>query len=361
MFHPNINQMKKLLLIATALVISAGLSAQKGPAKLKPGVPVVSNQIYKIDEASIVQKPSIVNVIERPAYRATSEVTVLNIGGAANAYGLYNGGRTALWADPGTNSVAFSHRMLANPGSGYLAYDISKNGGNTWTNNVQVFNPTAGGTANARYPQGVIYNPAGNTNPDNAYYSFFAPTLDGSNGTAGSWGGYAGGTTKLDGTGLSQIGWPTQPPYRHNVPDAMTINPVTGDIFVVESSLVGGLGNQYLDSLLITRGVFNASLGKYEYEQSLLYAPSAIAYGGDASAVADARVAFAPDGLVGYIMILGDNGGDLFATGVSYYPILYKTTDGGLTWDETPTFAVLGGPDGIPGIVNELLTDDQIA
>jgi len=353
--------MKKLLLIASALIISAGLTAQKSPARLKPGVPVVSNSIYKIDEANIVQKPSMVSLVERPAYRATSEVTVLDLGTSANAYGLYNGGRTALWSDPNTNTVAFSHRMAANPGSGYLAYDISKDGGNTWTNNNQVFNPTAGGTANARYPQGLIYNPAGNTNPDDAYYTFFAPTLDGSNGTAGSWGGYAGGTTKLDGTGLSQIGWSTQPPIRHNVPDAMTVNPATGDIFVVESSLVGGLGNQYLDSLLITRGVFNASLGKYEYEQSLLYAPSAVAYGGEFSAVSDTRVAFAPDGMVGYIMILGDNGGDLFATGVSYYPILYKTTDGGVSWDETPTFAVLGGPDGIPGIVNECLTDDQIA
>lgn len=353
--------MKKLLLIATALVISAGLTAQKSPAKLKPGVPVVSNQIFKIDEASIVQKPSIVSLIERPVYRSTSDITVLDIGISANAYGLYNGGRTALWSDPITNTVAFSHRMAVNPGSGYLAYDISKDGGNTWANNNQVFNPTAGGTANARYPQGLIYNPAGNTDPDNAYYTFFAPTLDGSNGTAGSWGGYCGGTVKLDGTGLSQVGWSSQPPIRHNVPDAMTINPVTNDIFIVESSLVGGLGNQYLDSLLITHGVFNAPLGKYEYEQSLLYAPSAVAYGGDFSAVSDTRIAFAPDGMTGYIMILGDNGGDLFATGVSYYPILYKTTDGGVSWDETPTFAVLGGPDGIPGIVNECLTDDQIA
>ncbi len=353
--------MKKLLLFATALIVSAGLTAQKSPAKLKPGIPVFSNQLFKIDEENMVKKPVMVTVAERPTYRATSEVTVLNLGNAANAYGLTNGGRTALWADPNTNSVAFSHRMLVTPGSGYLAYDRSKDGGNTWVNNIQVFNPTAGGTANARYPQGVIYNPAGNTNPDNAYYSFFAPTLDGSNGTAASWGGYGAGTTKLDDTGLSQVGWPSIPPYRQNVPDAMAVNPVTGDIFVVESSLIGGLGNQYLDSLLITRGIFNPALGKYEYEQSLLYAPSAILYGGTASAVADTRVAFAPDGMIGYIMILGDNGGDLFATGVSYYPILYKTTDGGVSWDESPISVTLGGPDGIPGIVNECLTDDQIA
>ena len=312
-------------------------------------------QMFNIDEASIVKTPSMVNIMQRPSYKATADITVLDLGNAANAYGLYNGGRTALWADPNLNTVGFAHRMTPTPGSGYLAYDISKDGGNTWTVNNQIFNPTAGGTANARYPQGVIYNPSGNTNPDMAYFSVFAPTLDGSNGTAGSWGGYGAATTMLDGTGNSQIGWPSVPPIRHNVPDAMTINPVTGDIFVVDPSVVGGLGNQYVDSLVITHGVFNSATGAYDYEQTLLFAP-VNTYG---TAIADTRIAFAPDGMVGYIMTLSDNGEDIFATESAYYPILYKTIDGGLTWDESPIVVPLGGPDGLPGIVYGLMDDAQ--
>ncbi|MFH1118464.1 MAG: T9SS type A sorting domain-containing protein [Bacteroidota bacterium] len=351
--------MKKLLLFAIVLFVSAGLFAQKSPAKAKHGFPVSSQLLYDIDDARVVKAPATVAAPYRPAYKATADVTVLDLGGAANAYGLYNGGRTALWADQDLNSVAFSHRMLIPPGSGYLAYDISKDGGNTWSNNNQIFNPTAGGTANARYPQGVIYNPEGNTNPDEAYMSVFAPTLDGSNGTPDSWGGYGAATTKLDGTGNVQVGWPSAPPIRHNVPDAMTLNPVTGELFVVESSLVGGLGNQYVDSLLITKGIFNAETGAFDYEESLFYAPTIIPYGGDNTAIIDTRIAFAPDGMTGYIMTIGDNGGDLFATESACYPILYKTSDGGLTWDEDPIVVPLGGPEGLQGVVYGLMDDAQ--
>jgi len=347
--------MKKLLLFTFALLISAGLSAQKSLAKAKHGFPVASQKLYSIDEARLVKTPANLPAPYRPSYKATADITVVSIGNAANAYGLYNGGRTALWADPNLNTIAFSHRMLATPGSGYLAYDVSKDGGNAWLINNQIFDPTAGGTANARYPQGVIYNPAGNTNPDAAYISVFAPTLDGSNTEPGSWGGYAGATEKLDGTGTSQIGWPTVPPIRQNVPDGMTLNPVTGDVFVIDHSMIGGLGNQYVDTLVITRGIFNSGTGAYDYEQSLLYAP-VNTYG---TAISDNKIAFAPDGMTGYILTLSDNGEDIFATASAYYPILYKTTDGGITWDEDPIVVPLGGPDGLPGIVYGLMDDAQ--
>ncbi|NTW23125.1 MAG: T9SS type A sorting domain-containing protein [Lentimicrobium sp.] len=347
--------MKKLLLFTSALLISAGLSAQKSLAKAKHGFPVASQKLYSIDEARLVKTPANVAAPYRPYYKATADITVVSIGNAANAYGLYNGGRTALWADPNLNTIAFSHRMLPTPGSGYLAYDVSKDGGNTWLINNQIFNPTAGGTANARYPQGVIYNPAGNTNPDAAYMSVFAPTLDGSNTEPGSWGGYAGATVKFDGTGVSQIGWPSVPPIRQNVPDGMTLNPVTGDVFVIDHSMIGGLGNQYVDTLVITRGIFNSGTGAYDYEQSLLYAP-VNAYG---TAISDNKVAFAPDGMTGYILTLSDNGEDPFATESAFYPILYKTTDGGVTWDEDPIVVPLGGSEGLPGIIYGLMDDAQ--
>ena len=349
--------MKKVLLFAAVFGITLGVTAQKSPAKLKSNVPTSSLRIANYDDVDLVKTPSVVSAITRPSVKGTSEISVLNLGNSANAFGLYNGGRTAVWADPNLNTIAFSHRMLATPGSGFVAIDYSKDAGSTWTVNQQVFNPTAGGTgiAPARYPQGLIYNPAGNTVPDNAFVTTFSATLDGSN-ASDSWGGYGTSCVKLDGTGLVQSGLTSHPPIRQNVPEAMTINPVTGDIFVVDPSLVTGLGNQYVDTLIITRGVFNATTNAYDYEQSLLYAP-VNAYG---TAIADTRIAFAPDGLTGYIMTLSDNGLDPMATTLAYYPILYKTTDGGLTWDDSPITVSLGGPDGIFGIINGLLTDDQI-
>lgn len=345
--------MKKLLLIASAVCIGFGLYAQKSPAKVKINAPVSTLQMYDVVEPEMIQSPSVVTTYPESSYRGTSEISVINLGGAGNAYGLYNGGRTALWADPNTNTVAFFHRMLSTPGSGYIGYDLSLNGGTTFTVNNQLYNPTIPPGANARYPQGVILNPTGNTTPTNAYAVTVNPILDGSNGTADSWGGLGTASIKLDGTGIAQESWPTVAPYRNNVPDAMTINPVTGDVFVVEGSLIGGLGNQYVDTLVITRGVWTGSA--MEYTQSLLFAP-VVSYG---TSVADTRIAFAPDGMVGYIMTLSDNGQDAFLTGSSFYPILYKTEDGGLTWDPTPITVILCGPDGLPGIVNGLMDDAQ--
>lgn len=349
--------MRKLLLFSLILGFSMSLNAQKATNRLKEGTKIKSNQIQMYDDLDILNVPSTVNFVT-PSTRGTSDITVVNLGTSANAYGLYNGGRTALWADPNINSVAFVHRLLT-PGSGYIGYDLSKDGGNTWTVDNQIFNPTAGGTANARYPQGVIYNPAGNTVADNAYFSGFFPTLDGSNAGSGSWGGYASATVKLDGTGLGQLGWPSDPPIRQNVPDAMAINPISGDIFVAEPAYIDGIATGYTDTLVITRGIFNATSGQYEFEQTDFYAP--MIHGADIAGIADCRIAFAPDGQVGYISLIADNEEDLMATGLAYYLVLYKTTDGGQTWDESPITVSLGGPEGLAGITEGLLTDEQIA
>ncbi len=350
--------MKTTLLLTVALGLSITVMAQKSPGKVKANLPSVSLQIQNADDADLCTSPTQVNFV-KPEAKGTTEVSIVTLGGAANTYGLYNGGRTVLWADPNINSVAFFHRMNTTPGSGYIAVDYSTDGGTTWEVNQQVFNPTVTGTANARYPQGVIYNPQGNTTAANAYMTGLWPTLDGSNAGAGSWGGYGVSTLKFDGTGLTQDGWPSEPPIRQNVPDAMTINPVTGDVFVVEPALVDGLTPNYTDTIVITRGIFNSELGTYEYEQDAFWAP--MHHIPDTASYADTRIAFAPDGQIGYISILGDNEGDEFATGASYYPILYKTTDGGITWDEEPIVVPLGGPEGLNGVVYGLLTDEQIA
>jgi hypothetical protein len=352
--------MKRSLLLTVAIGITVFATAQKSPAFLKEGIKSASSSNAVYEDIELTKTPSTVNYFQ-PEGRGTAEVTVVNLGTSANAFGLYNGGRTALWADPNLNTVIFTHRLSASPGSGFIGYDVSKDGGNTWTVNNQVFDPNAGGTANARYPQGVIYNPQGNTIPDSAWFHAFFPTLDNSNPSppTGTWGGYGTATEQLDGTDGSQDGWPTDPPIRQNVPDAMTINPVTGEVWVVEPSYIGGLATNYTDSLVISRGVFNEATNQFDYEQSLFYAPTV--HGETIAGIADTRIAFAPDGQVGYIMLLADNQEDVFATGLAYYPVLFKTTDGGNTWDESPITVPLGGPEGMEGIVEDLLTDDQIA
>ena len=46
------------------------------------------------------------------------------------------------------------------PGSGFLAYDYSTDGGITWQVNNQIYDPELTGASLARYPEGGIYNPS---------------------------------------------------------------------------------------------------------------------------------------------------------------------------------------------------------
>ena len=291
----------------------------------------------------------------------TRDINYVNpfmIGQSGNAYGFVFMRTTYLWADNNINSITFIHRMLLTPGTGYLAYDISKDGGVSWTNDVQAYNPTLPDGFDGRYPQGAIYNPPGNTDPDNAYFHYFAPTLDGSN-TGGTpptnWGGYAYGVKQLaDGSTPTQNNLPSEPPvFYHYLPSAFTVTQA-GEAWMVDASELGDAsGYIYQGSLIIGRGTWNPDLSDFVYNFDLLSLD--IEPGGG---INDIKVAFAPDGLTGYICVMTSLPDPLEYT--SYHPVLLKTTDGGDSWSN-PIEVQLGGTDGLDGIKqylsDSLLTD----
>lgn len=275
------------------------------------------------------------------------DVNVVNpiaIGQAGNAYGFSYMRTTYLWADNDINSITFMHRMLNPPGTGYLAYDVSTNGGQSWTNNNQVYNPTLPDAYNARYPQGVLYNPAGNTNPDNAYFSYFAPTLDGSN-TAGTteWGGYCWGTKQLAAGSLpTQHNQASTTLFRQFLPSGFTLTQL-GETWVVDEENDGSSGSYvYTGNLILGHGIWNASTEEFDYtfdHLELEIDPD--------DGVNDVKVAFAPDGMTGWICVLSNRVPSLPYT--MYHPILFKTTDGGQTWSD-PIEVQLGGADGLENV-----------
>ncbi len=344
--------MKRTLLFTVSVIAVMALSAQRYQISnniqhnAQPERYVVEPQITRTAPAANFVTP------QKPEATAGDRdiVTVITIGAAGNAYGMFGNGRTYLWADNNLNSVVFSHRMTVPPGSGFLAYDLSNDGGMTWNNNIQVYDATLCG--NARYPQGGIYNPAGNTDPNNAFYTFAAPLLSGGNGP--DWGGLAVGTHKLDQSMVPNVTClQTNPPYYHLIPNAMTINPANGDVFVVEDAY-DLAASQYTDNLHVVHGVFNSETNHYDYNRFLIPFP---AVPGAQAWPVDYKIAFAPDGMIGYIALIFDNHLDPFAAGYGLYPIVMKTTDGGLTWGD-PTAIIMSGPDGFDE-VKYYLTDEQ--
>lgn len=289
------------------------------------------------------------------AGNAAKAVTIREIGNAGNPWGLSSGARTYMWANNDLQSVAFAHRMLNPPGTGFLAYDVSWDQGATFTSDVQVYDPAlyplGASLGNARYPQVAIYNPEDNVDPANAFMTYFAPILDQTNGA--SWGGYGMGTNPLMDVSPAapvQTGLPSPgDELVFSVPDAFTMRS-NGQAICYEPSLTEGLFANYNGYLIFTKGEYSETSMTFEYEQELFEFD--ITGGGDGVTISTAKIAFHPDGQIGYMAMLSNNGFNDLAEG-AYYPILFKTTDGGENWDG-PYTVQLGGPDGLPAVLDYL-------
>jgi len=355
--------MKKLLLLV--LVVSLGLtvSAQQLRQNLKSYSALTEQTVANAPEKT----STITEDIYKPEYNGKNRfISIIDMGTSANAYSYgYGGGQKSILAyNAEINTVSHFHRMGGelDPGgySGDMGYDYSTDGGQTFTNMVECYVATENGggsyfTDAARYPNHGIYNPAGNTDPANAYLTFFAPTLDGSN-SPDSWGGY--------GYGISQFGAdpandtknlvssdPGDDIFRY-IPDGYCVTN-TGEIWVSDIDQDWSSGSLvYTGYLLISHGVWNADIMDFEFEDILLDCPVEEGI----SRPSMSKIEFAPDGMTGYIAILGDDGELDFSLG-AIFPILWKTTDGGQTWSD-PFEVQLGGFEGIEAIKYYMSDED---
>ncbi len=305
----------------------------------------------------------------KPAIHNTEDVdfvTIINIGTSANAYGYgYAGGqRSLVCVNNELNTITNFHRMggALDPGgySGDLGYDISTDGGITWTNMVEVYtaNDSTGGgyfTDAARYPNHGIYNPLGNTNPNDAYVSFFASVPN----------NYPGISEYGFVYGRGNIGNPLDTTANFLFPDSLSgmypwlVDGYTitnlGEFWAVGLNEDWSSGTVvFLEEIILNRGTWNEEIEDFEVTQSLLPCVTL-----DNLRPADVKVEFSPDGQIGYIAVLADNGTVPISQGRSYYPILWKTTDAGDTWTG-PIPVAIAGPGGIAAVQN-FLSDEELA
>ena len=316
--------MKKLLLFSVASCFGMSVMAQTA----------IHTNGSEQQHAAISKTK--VDVQTTPSQNNGSKVSVVgvNMGQGPNAYGPAFNPWTNVMANENLNAIAFIHRSdyLTNNDntSGSLRYDLSTDGGATFNSNVgPVWNPTSATGAPpgpARYPQMSIYNPPANTSVNNAYITFFAPTLNGQNG---SWGGMVRGSQKLDGTNLSTSydtssaanGW-----YVVNEGYTGAGNKVYGLNFSQVTDASG-----YTDSLMVITGTFNTTNSNFDYVTQKLYVPFGTDTDGD-PVFADARIEMAPlSNQIGYISINGYSSG--YAPYGVYHPMILKTTNGGATWE----------------------------
>lgn len=348
------------------LVLIAGFAVVAQNSALKPGLKsekALTGQVIGLEGLNNNVMGEATKTKPAPVLKSTDVVSVVSIGTSANAYGYANSGRANVNLNNDLNTITNFHRMGGDldPGgySGDLGYDISTDGGLTWTNMVEVWiaQENAGGTYYldaARYPQHGLYNPAGNTDPDNSYVTFACPTTGTTNGA--TWGGYA--------IGRANVGDPTdttrhflQSPYNGlylYVPDGFTLNNL-GEFWVtdVNTDWTSGTG-VFNNELVITHGTWNEALQDFDFDIFPLECETV-----EAASPANTAVEFSPDGQIGYIVALADIGEVEISDGFSYYPVIWRTEDGGATWTD-PIPVALAGPDGIVEVQN-YLSDEEIA
>lgn len=245
-------------------------------------------------------------------------INIRPVGSASNAYTNINRATAPITVNKDLNTVVFVHRNnIATFGgnSGSFRYDVSQDGGNTWSSEIGPINPQL--TWPGRYPQASIYNPVGNTNPQNAYLAYLGATFDGT-----YWNGTVSGSRKLDGSTNTEF---------YNQPG------VTGTL--IPYSMTEGAPGVYWATEFVSDG-FNNISGQHRlykgvwngsdvvWSENAVFSPT---YDFTYYGTSEASVAFAPGGQIGWVCFIAD----LDVNNINdpqCYPILYKTTDGGMSW-----------------------------
>ena len=362
--------MKKITLFAIAALISFGVMAQNYQLKVETVAKTLQEKqmagMDPVKDAPIVKSKINSKPIIAAPDRDVDIVTIVNIGTSANPWSYVSNNignqRSMVWVEPELNIVTNFHRMGGDLDlggySGDLGYDISFDGGITWTNQIECYVAVDNGGGEyyydaARYPSHGIYNPTNNI--DDAYVVFYAANLDGSNSDSDTgWGGQSRGTSKISDPNITTRSLVTSEDglFRY-IPEAFDVTN-QGTAISVDNNVDWTSGSGvYQGTLIVNKANWDSDQNDFIYNTNELDF--------DVESPWYTQVAFAPDGMTGYIVSLGNDGTTFAVDGYpNIYPIIFKTTDGGETWSD-PTPIQIDGPDGIGGLVYNMLTDEEIA
>lgn len=312
--------MKRVLLVGLVIGLSVSGYSQRSVSNATQRM---QNDPHALRDATVSGNPL---QYQRPNLpKATSEVDKVKISSSLNVYTVLVEEQSCMAYNSDLDLIMMTHRGQTNViGTGNdLITSISTDGGNTFSSNIAI---TSQGGRLHRYPSGVIYNSAGNTNVDDAYSVMAGPY------TVSSWEGNYFASTTFGGANTDE-------------------NPVettgTGDLLSRNGLTIDNIGNAHMTGLqyvgdsgptsflgYVYKGTFDNSSKKFNWTSQTLYPD--IVKGTDGAyymSYTQINTAWAPDGSVGYVYFIGSDaraGNDR----CSYQPVVYKSTDGGETWNQ---------------------------
>jgi len=265
-----------------------------------------------------------------------------DLGQSVNPYTSISGGRNYVSVIPQLNTVGLIRRGGPNDFGGVtnkpgnkLFYDINFKGGSEGNWRIsrgmlfdnEVYNETATTPFAARYPQGLLFNPPGNTDTSEIIVMATTRALSSSND---DWGGYGRGWRKAGPNSTLKQTLGQSGDVLHFRIESM-ISTSQGSVFTIEpEEQVAGNDVIFTDRILINRYKYNTTTLTFDSTTAIL--PFQNDGGDSASAVGNTGVAFGPDGLHGYAVITGYNKN--FSRPFGNIPYFSRTSDGGETWTD---------------------------
>lgn len=345
--------MKKHLLIGSALLVA--ISAYSQNAKMvKPSgmLPTLPKKVYHEENSSARQSTTFAGPVKKSvtAVNGNAKVSSINIfTGSMNVFGYLVSASRPLQYNPALNAVSMiarkngTYTASSNSNSGTIVGLYSTNMGGTWNETCL----WANATNLARYPNGGIYNPLGNTNINNAYLVGAGPITGGS-GWLGNW--YA--SKQITTPGNTTAGTDQQAMLNASLPSSMRKHHFARYAFTaIDGGLVRNMasmltnpdGTTYATIAYRGAGMIKGqfSAGSFVWSIDSFIPATTMNSGGYKNLNGVPLQAWDENGTVGYVIMLGSRASEtLSATRVSatggFQPIVYKTTTSGASWSLLP-------------------------
>ena len=317
--------MKKTLLFSLALSIGLYAGAQQHnlskvhKAELRP----VDQGMNIYNDATASQSNA-----GSAIYNKSGDLLKTDISSSSNVYGIFNYEQRVVSAIPEANMIFFGNR--AGGPMGATGNDIkvawSANMGANWSNII--VNPQTG--FNFRYPSTAIYNPEGNTDPNNMYAIVTGPFTD-----AAGWKGQFFGSMGLNGQNNSITFEDNEATvYLNHMNIGLNVTP-SGEVHVASQRLNGNETTSTSDGWEVLNGMFNSETNSVDWDLPRVKVQPMLLEDGRIDANS---LVFSPDGSIGYLLGTAvDADQDYCPYGVEW-PVVYKTTDYGATWEKTEPF-----------------------
>jgi hypothetical protein len=318
--------MKKTLLFFVVLLAGVVTFAQQ-TNKYAP----LNRKAMAIQELNVPEPASSGSSAILPAYTpksikgANMDVKKVFMGTSRNALTLLVTEQNCMFYNKEVNAVMGTFRGNDKPVSGLpaplgtgnqICTYWSSDAGNTFTGKISA---SVSGSS-FRYPSGVIYNPAGNTDMNAAYSVVAGPR------TATAWDYTYLSSLRYDGTN-SDVQQPSTSSYKELVRQGMS-SCSDGTVHICTMKYA----TDYKTAIgFVYNGQFNNNTLAFEWTPVDVPIPFNVAPDGTFDAYFGwANMAWSKDGSVGYLMF---RGADSRATGnKGFYPIIFKSTDKGATW-----------------------------